>query len=44
MAIICKESESKHSGFQCVKKVTSDTDVYDKRRKCAECMEDGVTQ
>ncbi len=40
MAIICNESESRHKGFQCVKKMTSGVDSYDKKRKCKECMEE----
>ncbi len=40
MAIVCQEAESRHTGFQCVKKLTSDADPYDKKRKCKECREE----
>ncbi len=40
MAIICQESESRHKGFQCVKKMTSSTESYDKKRKCQQCMDE----
>ncbi len=40
MAIICQETESRNNGFQCVKKITSSTDPFDKRRKGRECVEE----
>ncbi len=40
MAIICQEPESRNKGFQCVKKMASGVDSYDKKRKCKECREE----
>ncbi len=40
MAIVCTEDESRNKGFQCIKKITSSTDVYDKKRKFKECREE----
>ncbi len=33
MAIVCCDA-SQHKGFQCVKKLTSSGNAYDKQRKC----------
>ncbi len=40
MAIICQENESRHNGFQCIMRMTSGTDSYEKKRKCKECLEE----
>ncbi len=35
---MCREGQSPHKGFQCIKKLASNAKAYDKQRTCRECI------